>query len=91
MSVNIVPVVNVYNSALYDGTNGADVAAAVPGADFVSDNGTELRFDIDWSMGTNNYTMLDGQTVVWRVNFGDTEIYGIFDQSEFDAKYAPLP
>lgn len=91
MAAQIVTVVEAYKSTVYDGTNGADVVAAIPGAALVSDDGTELKFSIAWSMGTNHYTVLAAQRILWRVLWGSTEIYGTYDAAEFGERYAALP
>lgn len=87
MSLTITQVVPRHLSAVYDGTNGADLVAAIPDAVPVSDDGERLEFSLP------NGDRLDasvGQVVVWRQKGNTSAQVLVYERAGFDDLYAPL-
>lgn len=86
MAVQVISVVEPFKSVRYDGTNGADLVAAIDGASLTSDSGGLLRFKI----GMWDYELPSGQWIVWRSSGGSTEVYGLLDNAAYEQRYTPL-
>ena len=87
MPINPSLVVHAYSAVSYDGTNGADIAAAINNASVVSDTGAVLTLNIsllDWQLAV-------GDWIVWRNVGGNVDIAGTFTDAHYGEIFAPLP
>lgn len=62
MSASITAVAPRYLSTVYDGTNGTDVVAAIPGATLAADTGTLLTVSVNWQ----SFDLAVSDVIVWR-------------------------
>lgn len=86
MAAPVIPVVEAMYSVRYDGTNGADVVAAIPGATLTADSGSSLSF----TAGGDPHILAAGYWFLWRIVYGSLQAQGLLDNATYEQMYAPL-
>jgi len=80
MAVTIIDVTRRYLSAAYDGTNGADLVAAISPATLVSDTGTVLTFNANQG---DQFTANVGDVVIWQQDGSNATGVGVLTAGQY--------
>ena len=87
MAVEVIRVVPAYRSAQYDGTNGDELVALIPGAALVSDTGTALTLDVN----ALQWVLAVGEWLVWRDNGITVDLLGTYADALRNEHFVTLP
>lgn len=87
MAAEVITVVEIRKSVRYDGLNGADVVAAIPGATLVSEVDGVL------TVGFNGYEypMVATDVIQWRESNDNVDVFWPLGGRLHDQIYRPLP
>lgn len=86
MPASVTIVAPRYLSTSYDGTNGADVAAAIPGATVYADTGTLLTLKVDWM----TFDLAVSDVIVWRQSNGSASSVNALTASDYADSFAAV-